>query len=276
VAARDPFDFSGQVVWITGAARGIGLACARAFLERGARVVAFDVAAGEEASGLRASGFGLGDNDTQRSSSSSLSPRPKTPSSNPMASQVSLTLDVSDADAVTAAALELAAQGLAPHVLVNNAGITRDGMLWKLSLDDWRRVLDVNLDGAFHMLREAFPLMRQRGGAIVNVASINGERGKIGQANYTAAKAGLIGLTKTAAREGGRFGIRVNAVSPGMIETDMTAHVPEQSRRKALEETALGRLGTPQDVANAVLFLASPYAQHITGQTIRVDGGQCM
>jgi 3-oxoacyl-[acyl-carrier protein] reductase len=243
VAAREAFDFSGRVVWITGAARGIGFACAQAFVSRGAHVVGFDLA----------------HDDALKS----------------VATPVEL--NIADARAVADAAAHLAGQDLKPDVLVNNAGITRDAVLWKMSNDDWTSVLDVNLSGAFYMTRAAVPLMRPLGrGAIVNIASINGERGKFGQTNYSAAKAGLIGLTRSAAREGGRFGIRVNAVSPGMIETELAAGLPEEVRQGALKETSLGRLGQAEDVANAVMFLASPLARHITGQVLRVDGGQYM
>jgi len=160
-------------------------------------------------------------------------------------------------------------------VLVHAAGIVRDGVLWKMTDDDWADVLRVNLDAAFWLLRATAPLMRTGGGgSVVLVTSINGERGKFGQANYTAAKAGLIGLGRTAARELGRFGVRVNLVAPGWIETEMTAGLPDAARAKAVEETALGRPGRPEDVAAAILFLVSDMSRHVTGQVLRVDGGQ--
>jgi acetoacetyl-CoA reductase/3-oxoacyl-[acyl-carrier protein] reductase len=160
-------------------------------------------------------------------------------------------------------------------VLVHAAGIVRDGVLWKMTDDDWADVLRVNLDAAFWLLRATAPLMRTGGGgSIVLVTSINGERGKFGQANYTAAKAGLIGLGRTAARELGRFGVRVNLVAPGWIESEMTAGLPDAARTKAVEETALGRVGRPEDVAAAILFLVSDMSRHVTGQVLRVDGGQ--
>jgi acetoacetyl-CoA reductase/3-oxoacyl-[acyl-carrier protein] reductase len=146
-----------------------------------------------------------------------------------------------------------------------------------MSTASWRRVLDVNLTGPFLMMRAAIPAMRAAGwGRIVNVASINAERGKAGQANYAASKAGLIALTRTAARELGPRGITVNAVAPGFIETAMTAALPEAIRRRAVEESALGRLGKPEDVAAAIVFLSSEAAGHVTGQVLRVDGGQLM
>jgi NAD(P)-dependent dehydrogenase (short-subunit alcohol dehydrogenase family) len=160
-------------------------------------------------------------------------------------------------------------------VLVHAAGIVRDAVLWKMTDTDWADVLRVNLDAAFWLLRAAAPRMRAGGGgSIVLVTSINGERGRFGQANYAAAKAGLIGLGRTAARELGRFGVRVNLVAPGWIETGMTAGLPDAAKSKAVEETALGRAGRPDDVAAAILFLVSDMSRHVTGQILRVDGGQ--
>ena len=142
---------------------------------------------------------------------------------------------------------------------------------------NWRDVLRVNLDSAYHVVRGAIPLMRARGGgSIVLISSINGERGKFGQANYAASKAGLIGFARSVARETGRFGIRVNVVAPGMIETAMTAKLDPAVVDAAVAETALGRLGRPEDVAMAVLYLVSPMSVHVTGQVLRVDGGQLM
>ena len=161
------------------------------------------------------------------------------------------------------------------HLLVHCAGITRDAVLWKMEDAAWSEVMRVNLDSAFHVIKHAVPLMREVGeGAVVLVSSINGERGKFGQANYAASKAGLTGLGRTAARELGKFGIRVNVIAPGFIETEMTASLPESVRARALEESALGRPGQPEDVARAVLYLCSPLSSHVTGQVLRVDGGQ--
>lgn len=183
--------------------------------------------------------------------------------------------DVRDAAAVRACVEVTVKEFGTVDILVNNAGITRDAVLWKLSEDDWDVVLDTNLKGAFLYLQAVAPLMRaQRSGRVINVASINALRGKFGQANYVAAKAGLVGLTKTAARELGREGITVNAVAPGLIETDLVRRAPPSVREAALGESVLKRLGQPDDVAALVAFLASDRARHITGEIIKVDGGQ--
>ena len=172
-----------------------------------------------------------------------------------------------------AAALD--AMDAPPTLLVNNAGITRDRSLIKMSDEEWRDVLDVNLTGAFNTIRALAPGMAEAGGGrVVNITSINGLRGKFGQANYSAAKAGMIGLTKTAARELGRKGITVNALAPGMVMTDMAHKLPEEFIRKAKDEGVLGRLSEPDDIANAVLFLLSDAARSITGQVLQVDSGQ--
>jgi NAD(P)-dependent dehydrogenase (short-subunit alcohol dehydrogenase family) len=161
-------------------------------------------------------------------------------------------------------------------LLVHAAGITRDGVLWKMGDEDWSTVMETNLGSAFRLLRGATPLLRARGGSIVLISSINGERGKFGQANYSASKAGMIGLARSAARELGRFGVRVNVVAPGLVRTSMTAGLAEEHLRGAVAETALGRVGDPEDVARAVLFLCSDLSRHVTGQVVRVDGGQLM
>jgi len=160
-------------------------------------------------------------------------------------------------------------------ILVNNAGINRDGVVWKMGEDQWDLVLDVNLKGYFNFIRFVAPILKaQSGGRIVNITSINGLRGKFGQSNYSAAKAGIIGLTKAVARELGRFSVNVNAVAPGLIETEMVAQAHEDVKAKALSEIVLGRLGKPQEVASVVAFLCSDMARHVTGEVIKVDGGQ--
>jgi 3-oxoacyl-[acyl-carrier protein] reductase len=191
---------------------------------------------------------------------------------------VSLPCDLADRDAIVSVVARFGREFSRLDVLVHAAGITRDAVLWKMEPAAWDDVMRVNLDAAFHLLHEAVPLLRTSAGdaSVVLIASINGERGKFGQTNYAASKAGLIGLGRSAARELGAFGIRVNMVAPGMIRTDMTERLPEDVRRRAQEESVLGRLGEPEDVARAVLFLASPLARHVTGQVLRVDGGQLM
>lgn len=161
------------------------------------------------------------------------------------------------------------------HILVNNAGINRDGVIWKMTEEMWDQVIATDLKGYFNYIRAAAPIMReQKYGRIINITSINGLRGKFGQTNYSAAKAGIIGLTKAVARELGRSKVTVNAVAPGLIETDMMKDAPEKVKNMALGETVLDQLGQPEDVANLVTFLAGEGAKHVTGEVIRVDGGQ--
>lgn len=160
-------------------------------------------------------------------------------------------------------------------ILVNNAGINRDGVIWKMTEEMWDSVLDTDLKGYFNFIRAVSAKFReQKWGRIVNVTSINGLRGKFGQANYSAAKAGIIGLTKAVARELGKYSINVNAVAPGMILTDMMSGLPEDIKQKAVDETVLGRLGTPQEVASVIAFLCAEESRHITGEVIKIDGGQ--
>ena len=160
-------------------------------------------------------------------------------------------------------------------ILINNAGMNWDGVVWKMSEEQWDRVIEVDLKGTFNYTRAVAPVFRQQGaGKIVNITSINGLRGKFGQTNYSAAKAGVIGFTKACARELGRYSINVNAVAPGLIETEMVQQAPQNVRDMALAEIVLGRLGLPEEVAYVVTFLCTEKARHITGQVIQVDGGQ--
>jgi 3-oxoacyl-[acyl-carrier protein] reductase len=160
-------------------------------------------------------------------------------------------------------------------ILVNNAGINRDSVIWKMTEQQWDEVLDTNLKGYFNYIHAAVGLFReQKSGKIVNVTSINGLRGKFGQTNYSASKAGIIGLTKALARELGKSNVNVNAVAPGLIETEMMKDAPDTVKEAALAEIVLGRLGKPEEVAEVIAFLCSEAARHITGEVIRVDGGQ--
>lgn len=230
-------DFTGRVAVVTGGARGIGLAITRALLSYGAEVHVFDMAPGE---GAEAYHFHK--------------------------------VDIADSSSVAEAVSLLPSP---VSLIVNNAGITRDRSVLKMSDDEWQSVLSVNLTGAFKVVRALAPAMREAGyGRIVNITSINGIRGKFGQANYSSSKAGLIGLTKTLARELGPRGITVNAVAPGMVMTEMALALPEEFLAKAREESVLPELAKPEDIANAVLFLLSDAARMITGEVIRVDAGQ--
>jgi NAD(P)-dependent dehydrogenase (short-subunit alcohol dehydrogenase family) len=235
---------SGEVALVTGGFRGIGRAIARSLGRDGTAVAVVDREIDERAE-------------------------------RPIPGCLLLKRDVRDFEAAGSAVSEIE-EGLGPlTIAVLNAGISRDGPSWKLAEEEWREVIDVNLTGAFAYARAAARVMRQRShGSIVFISSINGLRGKFGLANYSASKAGLIGLMRTLARELGPKGIRVNAVAPGFIRTDLTERLERRFLDQAISETALGRLGEPEDVADVVAFLVSPRARHITGEVIRVDGGQ--
>jgi len=244
-------DLSGKVAMITGGSRGIGQAIAGRFHEHGASLALVDI----DADGVKAAadGFSGGGN------------------------AVGLAADVS-ASAQVESVVEQAEAELGPiDILVNNAGLTRDGMLIRMGEGDWDLVLDVNLKGPFLMTKlVGRGMMKRRSGRIINVASVVGLIGNRGQANYAASKAGLIGLTKAVAKELASRSVLVNAVAPGFIDTEMTKKLPESARKVLLDQIPLERLGTPEDVADAVLFLASDLASYITGQVLVVDGGMVM
>lgn len=185
--------------------------------------------------------------------------------------------DVSRSDDVAAVFAEVKKEFGRLDVLVNNAGITRDGLLLRMKEENWDAVIDTDLKSCFLTVKAAAPLMmKQRKGSIVNISSVVGIMGNIGQINYSAAKAGVIGLTKTAARELAARGVRVNAVAPGFIETSMTEVIPEKIKEGMIHSIPLGRMGQAEDVARAVCFLASDEAEYITGQVLKVDGGMVM
>ncbi len=240
-------ELSGQVALVTGGASGIGLACARELARRGARVAIADA----DARRLSRLGRRFGPENL-------------------------FAVDVSDAAAVRGAVADLTRRVGRLDILVLAAGICRDAVLWKMTDEAWSRVIDVDLSGAAHVLRAAATALRRRGGRVVLISSINGRRGKFGQSNYAAAKAGLVGLARSAARELAGSGVTVNVVEPGFTTTPMTEGLPSRVRRRALAETPLGRAGRPEDVASAVAFFAGPGAAHITGQSLAVDGGQGM
>jgi 3-oxoacyl-[acyl-carrier protein] reductase len=184
-------------------------------------------------------------------------------------------VDVSEFDAVQNLVNEVVQEFGHVDILINNAGMNWDGVVWKMTEEQWDKVIDVDLKGTFNFIRAVAPLFReQKSGKIINITSINGLRGKFGQSNYSAAKAGTIGLTKTVAREMGKYNVNVNSVAPGMILTEMFKDLPEEFKQKAADETVFNRLGDPDDVAHIVSFLASDKSRHITGEVIKVDGGQ--
>jgi len=246
-------DLSGKSAVVTGGSRGIGKAIALRLAQQGADVcfsyrgnsAAADATVREiEALGRRA-----------------------------LAVQADVTQQQS-AEALVKAALEAFGK---VDILVNNAGITRDDLIMRMSAEDWRDVLETNLFGAFWTLKAVTrPMLRAKGGRIVNITSVSGQAGQMGQANYSSAKAGLIGLTKAAARELASRGITVNAVAPGFVLTELTQDLSEDLQAQIRERTPLGRFGTPEEIANAVCFLASDEAAYITGQVLAVDGGLVM
>ncbi len=242
-------DLSGRVALVTGGSRGIGQAIAIALARAGAKVAVL----GRDAARAEAAAQALG------------------------AGALAVTADVADGEQV-AAAIGRVEQGLGPvDILVNNAGLTKDGLLARMSGDDWDAVLDANLKGAFLLTKAVTRgMMKRRWGRVINITSVVGVRGNPGQANYAASKAGLIGFTKSVARELASRNVLVNAIAPGFIATDMTRALTEAQREALIGQIPLGRLGQGADVAGAVLFLASDLADYITGHVLVVDGGMVM
>ncbi len=239
-----------KVAVVTGGAQGIGLAIASFFRENGARVMLADL----DGRLAAAAASDLGDDAT------------------------GIGCNVASEHAVRNLFTEVIGAHGRVDVLVNNAGITRDAMMHKMSLEQFRLVVDVHLQGTWLCSREALAHMRGRDGegAIVNISSIAGKIGNLGQSNYAAAKAGIVALTKTTAREGARFGIRANAIQPGLIRTAMTEAMPEEAFAAKAADIPMGRVGEPGEVANVALFLASDLASYVTGQTVEVAGGRHM
>jgi 3-oxoacyl-[acyl-carrier protein] reductase len=239
----------GEVALVTGASRGIGAAIASALAGAGATVIG--TATSENGAG--AIGEALGDHGR------------------------GIVLDIADADSVDAALKDIQAREGAPTILVNNAGITRDNLLMRMKPEEWNEVITTNLSGVYRLCKGCLRgMMKAKKGRIINIASVIGVMGNAGQSNYAAAKAGVIGFSKSLAREIGSRNITVNVVAPGFIDTDMTRVLPEEQRAAMLSQVPLGRLGESEDIANAVLFLASKAAAYMTGETLHVNGGMLM
>ncbi len=238
----------GRVAIVTGGTRGIGEAICKRLARQGLTVIA-NYAGNEE--------------KAQRFTAETGIPAYK--------------WDVGDHEAAMAGCAQVAADHGPVDIVVNNAGITRDGTLHKMSFDDWNDVMRINLGGCFNMAKATFPGMRERGwGRIVNIGSINGQSGQYGQVNYAAAKSGIHGFTKALAQEGAKFGVTVNAIAPGYIDTDMVAAVPPAVLEKIVAKIPVGRLGMAEEIARGVAFLTSENGGFMTGSTMSINGGQHM
>lgn len=241
-----------EVALVTGASRGIGQCIAHSLARQGARVIG----TATTENGAQAI--------TQRFAEAGLPGR-------------GLVLNVADQDSVDHALKDIEGHEGAVTILVNNAGITRDNLLMRMKSDEWDEVINVNLGSLFRLSKAVVRgMMKARKGRIITIASVVGVMGNAGQANYAAAKAGIIGFSKSLAREVGSRGITVNVVAPGFITTDMTAQLGEEQRERLVQQVPVGRLGAVEDIAHAVLFLASPQAGYITGETVHVNGGMYM
>ncbi len=240
---------SGEVALVTGASRGIGASIAKALAGAGANVVGTATSqAGADAISAALDGKGRG-----------------------------IVLNVSEDDSVQAAIKDIQANEGSPGILVNNAGITRDNLLMRMKQDEWDDVIATNLTGLYRVSKVCLRgMMKAKKGRIINIASVVAAMGNAGQANYAASKSGMIGFSKSLAREIGSRGITVNVVAPGFVDTDMTRVLPEEQRNAMLSQIPLGRLGEGDDIANSVLFLASAAGAYITGETLHVNGGMVM
>jgi 3-oxoacyl-[acyl-carrier protein] reductase len=247
-----PFNSSvldGEIALVTGASRGIGTAIASALAAAGATVIGTATSEG----GAQGISGALGEHGR------------------------GVVLNISDDESVAAAIKDIQGNEGAPTILVNNAGITRDNLLMRMKVDEWDDVIATNLSGVYRLSKSCLRgMMKAKKGRIINIASVIGIMGNAGQSNYAAAKAGIIGFSKSLAREIGSRNITVNVVAPGFIDTDMTRVLPEDQRNAMLRQVPLGRLGEGDDIANAVVFLASPGAAYVTGETLHVNGGMLM
>ncbi|MDA8411629.1 MAG: 3-oxoacyl-[acyl-carrier-protein] reductase [Treponema sp.] len=242
-----------KVCVVTGGSKGIGRAIVARFAAQGAKVFYLSRSEADDAAGLAAGAAAAG------------------------GSVAWIACDVAKEAEVEAAIARVVAEGGVPAVVVNNAGVTRDGLVFRMKLEDWETVLATNLTSAFLVCRVAARhMIKARAGSIINLSSVVGITGNGGQTNYSASKAGIIGFTKSLAKEVASRGVRVNAIAPGLIDTSMTDQIGAEGRAKLMESIPLGRSGSPDEIAKAALFLASDLASYVTGEVLKVDGGMAM